>query len=53
MEWIKVSQRVYQGLLVKEIKCPICGYKQTFTDKPKELICYICRTRSDYKEDES
>ena len=50
-EWIKTQERIYQGLLIKEIKCPFCGYKQTFHDNPKELTCYVCGNYSEYKEE--
>lgn len=49
-EWQLVQENVYDGLLIKEIKCPYCGYKQTFHKKPKELICYVCGNYSEYKE---
>lgn len=49
-EWIKTQERVYDELLITEIKCPYCGYKQTFHKKPRELICYMCGNYSEYKE---
>ena len=47
-EWLKLETRTYNGLSVKEIKCPYCGYKQTFVNKPESLTCYVCGNYSEY-----
>lgn len=39
--WLSVSDKIYTGLLVHEIRCPYCGHKETFTlNAPRS--CYIC-----------
>lgn len=49
-EWIKLPDKVYFTLTVHEVKCPMCGYKETFHHTPPKM-CYICEEYRDYKED--
>ncbi len=48
--WINVSSTVYQELLVHEVKCPVCGYKETFHIKPPSS-CYVCDTELIYEKE--
>lgn len=48
--WINVSSTVYQELLVHEVKCPVCGYKETFHIKPHSS-CYVCDTELIYEKE--
>lgn len=43
--WIKLEDHAYNGLLVHEIKCPICKFKETYTGSKIPRSCYICDTK--------
>lgn len=45
MEWILNKVTRHEGYEVVEIKCPVCGLKETLTRykfEDKERECYIC-----------
>lgn len=51
MKWIRVSDVQINGLLVHEIKCPVCKHKETYHfDYPKS--CYVCDTPLEEIEDD-
>ena len=44
-KWIKLEDHNYNGLLVHEISCPVCKYKETYTGSKIPSNCYICDTK--------
>lgn len=51
-KWIKCpAYHTNEGLTVYEVKCPVCGNKETFHTSPHG-DCYVCGTELQYiKED--
>ena len=51
MKWIRVSDVQINGLMVHEIKCPVCKHKETYHfNYPKS--CYVCDTPLEEIEDD-
>ena len=45
MRWIQLETRTYNGLPVYEVKCPVCGHKETYHHIGKlPTQCYVCCT---------
>ena len=57
MNWIITKITKHEGYSVVEIKCPVCGLKETLTRykyEDKERECYICeevRTLPDLEDE--
>lgn len=53
-KWIKYRDAIYNNspLVVHEVKCPVCGYRETFHVNPPHE-CYVCGERLEYTEGDS
>ncbi len=51
MNWIRLENKNYTGLTVKEVKCPVCKYKETYIFGNAPGTCYICGTIMKEKKD--
>ena len=48
-KWINLPDKQYvDDLIVHEVKCPVCGYKETFHTDPHEK-CFMCETKLAYE----
>lgn len=48
-EWIKLPDKQYvDNLIVHEVKCPVCGFKETFHTDPHGECC-VCETKLAYE----
>lgn len=44
--WEKLTDKDYGfGVTVHEIRCPYCGYKETYTHGEAPSACYLCNNR--------
>ena len=51
--WIEIKTETnIAGLIVHEVKCPFCGYRETFHNRPSEA-CYICSRPLGYKREDT
>lgn len=45
-EWIQLPDKKYNDVIVHEVKCPVCKYKETYTnDKKPSDHCAVCEER--------
>lgn len=50
-DWIEIKTETnIAGLTVHEVKCPYCGYRETFHSRPS-AECYICSRPLGYKRE--
>lgn len=44
--WEKIRDYHYtQGPEVHEVRCPYCGFKETYTNSEPPAECYLCNER--------
>jgi hypothetical protein len=43
--WIKLQDYKYNGLIVHEVRCPVCRLKETYIGSKIPRSCYICDTK--------
>lgn len=48
--WIKIQDKEYGQVMVHEIRCPYCGYKETYTRTEAPSACYRCENRLETPE---
>lgn len=52
-KWIKCPKyQSNEGLTVYEVKCPICGIKETYHTNPPSS-CYVCGTELEMEDSEA
>lgn len=44
MNWIELESKNYIGITVKEVECPVCKHKETYTTDNPTNSCYVCGT---------
>lgn len=51
MKWIENEPKTFNGLTVREFKCPVCGLKETVHEVEKlPKSCYVCETVLEVKD---
>jgi hypothetical protein len=43
--WIKLEDHACNGLIVHEIRCPVCRLKETYIGSKIPRSCYLCDTK--------
>lgn len=52
--WIKLPDHTYKicpGVIVHEVKCPICNTHETFVGENFPNFCYVCSKTMNMPED--
>lgn len=51
-KWIHIGDTQYSHLVVHEVKCPVCGHRETYTNDGWPNRCLLCETEMEGVADE-